>query len=269
MSENSPVVLTKQFEGKTVHTFIWNGRLCWIAGEIASAIGYDDPASAVKNCIEREEFEAGLEYDVLRGAELDSFREMVNFVMGFEAITNKTRNLTVFYEEGLYGFLAYTDRPEGKRFKKWIRRDEVERSLQKAQRSRQEAPALGSPGAAIPGVRRRPGQLLRRGGGRVVSARSPSGAEIFWVLKDGALVGFLPAGFLPEFAADVPSFIPPEAEFVPNEVHVFGMEEDLSELLPYALVLLKHGFRSYFWLCRGKWWWERYACCTPAGKRLL
>jgi len=112
------------------------------------------------------------------------------------------------------------------------------------------------------------------GGGRVVSARSPSGAEIFWVLKDGELTGFLPAGFLPEFAADVPSFMPPEAEFdanennVANAVFVLGMDEDPSELLPYTLPLLRHGFQSYFWLRRGKWR-KRYVCCTPAGKRLL
>ncbi|NHM25966.1 Bro-N domain-containing protein [Desulfofundulus sp. TPOSR] len=110
---------------KTVHTFIWNGRLCWIAGEIAEVLGYDDPASAVRNCIEAEEFEPGFEYEVLKGSDLKKFKEMVNYVIGLNPISSKTPNLTIFYEEGLYGFLTYTDKPEGKRFKKWIRRDVV------------------------------------------------------------------------------------------------------------------------------------------------
>jgi hypothetical protein len=113
--------------------------------------------------------------------------------------------------------------------------------------------------------------FFAEGGGRVVSARSPSGAEVFWVQKGGALVGFLPAGFLPEFAADVPSFMPPEAELDPEgfyAVHVLGMDEDPSDLLPYALPLLRHGFLAYFWLRRGKLF-RRYACVTPEGRRLL
>lgn len=112
------------------------------------------------------------------------------------------------------------------------------------------------------------------GGGRIISARAPSGAEIFWVLKDGELTGFLPAGALPEVAESFPDSVPPEAGLDPERfyssysIHVLGMDEDPSELLPYTLPLLRHGFQSYFWLRRGKWR-KRYVCCTPAGKRLL
>ena len=124
MNENG-LMLVRQFEGKTVHTFVWNGRPCWVAGEIAEAIGYEDPSATVRHCIEAEEFEPGFEYEVLKGGDLNRFKEMANFVIEFNPITNKTRNLTIFYEEGLYGFLAYTDKPEGKRFRKWIRSEVV------------------------------------------------------------------------------------------------------------------------------------------------
>jgi len=121
---NSLMVI-KQFEGKTVHTFVWNGRLCWIAGEIAEVLGYEDPSATIKHFIEAEEFDMGVEYDVLKGNDLKKSTEIVNVATEFNSITNKTRHLTIFHEEGLYGFLNYSNKLEGKRFRKWIRRDVV------------------------------------------------------------------------------------------------------------------------------------------------
>ena len=37
-------------------------------------------------------------------------------------VNNKTRNLIILYEYGLYGFLQYSKTPTNRAFKKWIRR---------------------------------------------------------------------------------------------------------------------------------------------------
>lgn len=116
-------LIAKDFNGTQVHTFIWNGRPCWIANEVVSLFNYADTSKTIQDCIGAEDFEPGLEYEVLRGEELKAFKEMVICVTTSTVVPNKTTQLTILYEDGLYGFLQYTDRPEGIQFRKWIRRE--------------------------------------------------------------------------------------------------------------------------------------------------
>jgi len=116
-------LIIKEFNGTKVHTFIWNGKPCWIASEVVSLLDYADASKTIQDCISAEEFELGVEYDVLRGEVLKSFKEMVKSATTSMVVPNKTTQLTIFYEDGLYGFLQYTDKPMGIQFRKWIRRD--------------------------------------------------------------------------------------------------------------------------------------------------
>jgi prophage antirepressor-like protein len=118
-------LIVKEFNGNQVHTFIWKDKPCWIASEIVSLFGYADTSKTIQDCITAESFELGLEHDVLRGEGLKAFKEMVNHVTTLKVVSSKTPNLTIFYEDGLYGFLQYTDKPQGVEFRKWIRRDVV------------------------------------------------------------------------------------------------------------------------------------------------
>lgn len=115
-------LIVKDFDGIKVHTFIWNGKPCWIANEIVSLFNYADTSKTIQQCIEAEEFEGGIEYEVLVKDDLRAFKIMVNSLTTVKVVSQNTANLAIFYEDGLYGFLQYTDKPEGIKFRKWIRR---------------------------------------------------------------------------------------------------------------------------------------------------
>lgn len=119
-------LIVKEFEGKQVVTLFWEGRPCWIANEIASVFGYDKVRDVVQNCITTEEFELGVEYDILSGERLRAFKGAnIHSSKIFGQAYVRSPQLTIFYEDGLYGFLQYTDKPAGKRFRKWLRREVI------------------------------------------------------------------------------------------------------------------------------------------------
>lgn len=118
-------IITREFEGHAVHTFVWNGKLCWIASEIVALFGYADPSTTIRQCISVEDFDEGQEYDVLTKSYLKAFKRMVRSLTNLKLVSEKTPHLIIFYEDGLYGFLQYTEKPVGVRFRKWVRREVV------------------------------------------------------------------------------------------------------------------------------------------------
>ncbi len=118
-------LLIKEFDGVNVHTFLWNDKPCWIANEIVSLFGYSDPSTTIGQCIEREKFDETIEFQRLTGNKLKEFKALVKSLTNITLVSPNTRNLTIFYEDGLYGFLQYTDKPIGVRFRKWIRREVI------------------------------------------------------------------------------------------------------------------------------------------------
>lgn len=114
-------LLVKEFNGSEIHTFMWNGKPCWIANEIVSLFGYADSSKTIQQCIEAEEFETGIEYDVLVKEDLKKFKKMASELTTVTVVSKNTPSLIIFYEDGLYGFLQYTDKPVGVKFRKWIR----------------------------------------------------------------------------------------------------------------------------------------------------
>lgn len=116
-------LIVKEFNGKPIHTFVWNNKPCWIANEIVSMFDYADASTTIGQCIEAEQFESGVEYEVLLKDDLKLFKKMVNTLTKVKLVSQNAANLTIFYEDGLYGFLQYTDKPVGVSFRKWLRRD--------------------------------------------------------------------------------------------------------------------------------------------------
>ena len=109
------------FKGKRVYSFIWNGKPCWVAIQLAELLEYKEISKVISNCIKVEDFEKGLEYDVLRGNKLKQFKNLVS--QYDDSMLKQTPSLVIFYEDGLYGFLQYTQMPIGVEFRKWIRRE--------------------------------------------------------------------------------------------------------------------------------------------------
>ncbi|MGL4992010.1 MAG: BRO-N domain-containing protein [Sarcina sp.] len=115
-------IIIENFEGKQVYTFMWNGKICWIASSVLSILGYTDTSKSILQCIEAEDFEIGVEYDHLTGKELKLFKELVCDTI---PSLKYCARLIIFYEQGLYGFLQFSEKEIAVKFKKWLRREVI------------------------------------------------------------------------------------------------------------------------------------------------
>ena len=113
-------VLAKEFNGVRVYSFIWKGQVSWIAVEVAKAIGYVEKSKPIGNCIKKEQFEEGVEYEMVSGDELKELKKVIKIDEDYLKYSPK---LILFYEIGLYGFLQYTKLEAGIEFRTWIRRE--------------------------------------------------------------------------------------------------------------------------------------------------
>lgn len=113
-------LITKNFKNEKIHSFIWNGKVCWSGSSIAELFGYNQPRRALYDCIRREKFEEEIEHTTLEGDELKNFKEVFSDVLGDLKFAPK---IVILYETGLYGFLSYTEMPLGVEFRNWIRKE--------------------------------------------------------------------------------------------------------------------------------------------------
>lgn len=111
----------KNFNDEEIITLIFDDRICWIAKDIAKVLGYDDSSKAVNQCIKSENFERGVEYEVLSGDKLKELKKLIGVT--HISYLKQTPKLVIFYEEGLYGFINYSELPLGISFRKWLRRE--------------------------------------------------------------------------------------------------------------------------------------------------
>ena len=122
--------IVKQFEGHSVTTITYKGRPCWLVKEVGQVLGYAKKGITKRISDEwSDEFTDGEEVITLRGEELSSFKELYQHVAEqvpgdgtcpIGANANAVRLLT---EPGLYLVLAKTNKPVGKRFRKFITRE--------------------------------------------------------------------------------------------------------------------------------------------------
>ena len=109
------------FNGKDICCVIWKGKVCWVAIQVASLLDYKKPSRSIAHCIKTESFESGVDYDVLAKGELKAFKDLIS---DYDVLLLKQAvKVVILYEEGLYGFLQYTEMPIGVEFRKWIRRE--------------------------------------------------------------------------------------------------------------------------------------------------
>lgn len=112
-------VIVKNFNGYDIYTLIWNMKHCWIALEIAKTLGYSRTSTAINQCIKREDFKKGIDYDILVGEEA---REVIKPICNTHIGSRKhISNITIFYKTGLLGFINYSQMPIGKIFREWLR----------------------------------------------------------------------------------------------------------------------------------------------------
>ena len=114
-------VVVKTFKGYKFYTFIWKKKQCWIGIEVAEVLEYIDRPKAIHQCIVSEEFELGIDYDVLYNTEI---KELIKRAGGTPISNGEhIKHLTILYKEGLLGFINYAHMPVGKEFRKWLRRE--------------------------------------------------------------------------------------------------------------------------------------------------
>lgn len=113
-------LLVKEFEGEPICNFVWRGKPCWVALDIAKAIGYKDKSTTINLMSKRENFKEGKEYSVLSGDDLKEFKTVFSEYLKEFKYSPK---IVIFYEEGLYGFLAASRMDKGVEFRTWIRRE--------------------------------------------------------------------------------------------------------------------------------------------------
>lgn len=120
-NKNIDDIFIKTFGGEKVYTFMWNGRPCWIATQIADLLDYQNKSKAVLQCIEAEKFDVGYEYEVLVGDNLKFLKKLLT--AAGSSFLKQVPKVIIFYEDGLYGFLQYSEKPIGVEFRKWLRRE--------------------------------------------------------------------------------------------------------------------------------------------------
>ncbi|MGL5066503.1 MAG: BRO family protein [Sarcina sp.] len=115
-------VMVKNFKEYKIFTLRWNGRLCWIAIDMAGVLGYQEKSRAVAQCIISEEYEIGKDYDILNAKEV---KELIRHTDSKHIPSGEHYSrITIFYKSGLLGFINYAHMPIGKELRKWLR-DEV------------------------------------------------------------------------------------------------------------------------------------------------
>lgn len=113
-------LLVKEFKGEQVYNFVWRGKPCWVAFDIAEVLGYKDKSATINTTIKRENFKEEKEYSILTGNNLKEFKEIFGeYITDVKYISK----IIIFYEEGLYGFLAASRMEKGVEFRTWIRRE--------------------------------------------------------------------------------------------------------------------------------------------------
>lgn len=126
-------IIQATFEGAAITTLVFRDRPAIIATEVGRALGY---ASNGKKLITRmgewgDELVKGTDYDVLEGADLADFKAL----LGDDPKNGSSfsSRLTILYESGLHLVCLKTEKPLGKRLRRWLA-DEVLPQLVRAGR---------------------------------------------------------------------------------------------------------------------------------------
>lgn len=113
---------THDFEGEPLVTLTTQGRPAWSARHIGARLGYSHAGKRLPNKILGEwadEFIEGRDYAFLTGDELEAFKGLAAGGPA-EIPANTRRGLLVLFESGLHLVLVKTQRPVGKRLRRFL-----------------------------------------------------------------------------------------------------------------------------------------------------
>jgi len=125
-------IIPRVFESNQITQIIFKGQPVLITKEVGKVLGYSDNGRSLVVRISTEwsdEFEEGIETIKLEGSQLSELKSL--FVDNTNYVTsNKTQRLLLLTESGVNKVLMKTNKPVGKRLRKWLAR-EVLPSLRK------------------------------------------------------------------------------------------------------------------------------------------
>jgi prophage antirepressor-like protein len=135
-------LITSQFEGHELTTYVFRGRICMIAAHVGRALSYADDGKRLVDRIRddwADEFIEGNDFDVLTGAELREFKAIIGDTP--DSGVSSTARLMVLYESGFDLACVRTDKPAGKRLRRLL----VDEAIPKLRRGETIGPAGGTP----------------------------------------------------------------------------------------------------------------------------
>lgn len=113
------------FDGHPVRFHLFRGRICVVSAEVGAALGYADNGKSLVDVIRKqwgEELIEGEDFDVLTGTNLRDFKRAVALTES-SSVSANARSLMVLYEAGVDGVCLKTDKPDGVRLRRFLRRD--------------------------------------------------------------------------------------------------------------------------------------------------
>lgn len=117
-------VIPRVFENNQITQIMYKGQQVLIAKEVGRVLGYaDDGRMLITKLSEwSDEFEEGIETIKLEGSQLIEFKSVLELILD-SWISSHTRNLILLTESGVNKVLMKTNKPVGKRLRKWLARD--------------------------------------------------------------------------------------------------------------------------------------------------
>jgi prophage antirepressor-like protein len=130
---DKPTIFSGQFEGRHFTAYVFQGRPCVIAAGAGRAIDYADDGKVLPDVIRKhwsDEMEEGKDFAVLTGAALHDFKAILDVIDA--ASVSRAPNLMVLYESGLYLVCLKTEKPLGKKLRRYLA-DEVLPALRRGE----------------------------------------------------------------------------------------------------------------------------------------
>ncbi|MEM9488101.1 MAG: BRO family protein [Myxococcota bacterium] len=106
--------------GLEIRLFQYRGRWVCTCRDLATWLGYEHPRNLTFKIRGEwsEEFEEGVDYDLLKGEDLKEFKDVCGSKTSLFA-----NSALVLYKDGILGALLRTGKPMGVRLRKWLRRE--------------------------------------------------------------------------------------------------------------------------------------------------
>jgi prophage antirepressor-like protein len=141
--------LTLPFEGEPLTTLTWDGQPAWVCRQIGARLDYAKSGKRLVSRIRREwadEFIEGKDYVILSGPELAHLKAFAG--RGTPGVPSRAGSLMLLLESGLHLVLTRTDKPIGKRLRRFLA-DEVLPQLARTGAYSPDAPPKDTPDLVV------------------------------------------------------------------------------------------------------------------------